>query len=45
MSGNVMERGALGDGYDLELGGSAVSWTSSTESIRHPKSTLRVVLY
>ena len=38
MSGNAMERGALGGERDVELRGPAVSWTSSTELTHLPTS-------
>ena len=42
---NAMERGVLGGECDLELRGSAICWTSSTESTHFPRSTTRVVCW
>ena len=44
MSGNAVERGALGSECDLELRGFVVSWTSSTWSTHPSTSTASVVL-
>ena len=43
MSENAMEQRALGEEYDLELRGFAVSWASSTWSTHPSASTVSVV--